>query len=300
MAQITRPFGTVLTAMVTPFSEDGSLDVRGLRQVVEHLLDLGHDGIVVNGTTGEAPTTSDAEKRQIIEVTKAVAGDKAMVVAGVGTNDTAHTVALAKQAADAGADGLLVVSPYYSRPSQPGLIQHFLRAADATDLPVMIYDIPFRSAVNLEMTTLEELSHHDRIVAVKDATGNLGRAFGVMNLTGLAYYSGDDVLNLPMLTIGGAGVVSVVGHVLGAELCQIAAAVNAGDLTTARAVAAKSWPVVGAVMGGGQGACMIKAALEVMGVLPNRVVRLPLFKASESEVSHVRKALLTAGHRPTN
>jgi len=286
--------------MVTPFSDDGSLDVRSLRRVVQHLLDSGHDGLVVNGTTGEAPTTSDAEKRQIIEVTKAVAGDKAKVVAGVGTNDTAHTVALAKQAADAGADGLLVVSPYYSRPSQPGLIQHFLRAADATDLPVMIYDIPFRSAVNLEMATLEELSHHDRIVAVKDATGNLGRAFGLMNLTGLAYYSGDDVLNLPHLTQGAAGVVSVVGHVLGVEWCQVAAAVDAGDLATARAVTAKVWPVVGAVMGGGQGACMIKAALEVMGVLPNRVVRLPLFKASESEVNHVRKALLTAGLRPTN
>jgi len=286
--------------MVTPFNEDGSLDVAALRLVVKHLIDLGHDGIVVNGTTGESPTTSNAEKRQIIEVAKAVAGDQAKVVAGVGTNDTAHTVELAKEAADAGADGLLVVSPYYSRPSQSGLIQHFLRAADATDLPVMIYDIPFRSAVHLELTTMEELAGHDRIVAVKDATGNLGRAFSVMKQTGLAYYSGDDFLNLPLLAVGASGVVSVVGHVLGAELCQVAAAVNAGDLDTARAVTAKTWPVVGAVMGGGQGACMIKAALEVMGVLPNRVVRLPLHQASEPEVCHLRQALLTAGFRPTN
>jgi 4-hydroxy-tetrahydrodipicolinate synthase len=286
--------------MVTPFDEDGSLNLAEVGKVADHLVRHGHDGIVVNGTTGEGPTTSDAEKRQIIEATREATSREIAIVAGVGTNDTAHTVELAKQAADAGADGLLVVTPYYSRPSQAGLVQHFLRVADATDLPVMVYDIPGRSAQELTLATLEELATHDRIVAVKDATGKPGDSFVKMLATGLAYYGGDDLLGLATLAQGGSGMVSVVGHVVGDQWRQIIDAVDAQDLVTARRVFAQILPVIGAVMGGGQGAVMVKAALEVAGVLPRRTVRLPLFEATEAETGHVREALAATGLRPGN
>jgi 4-hydroxy-tetrahydrodipicolinate synthase len=269
-----------------------------VRRLAAYLVEGGNDGLVVNGTTGEAPTTSDGEKRRIVEAVRAEVGPDVHVVAGVGTNDTAHSVRLAQEAAEAGADGLLVVTPYYSRPTQAGLVQHFLRVADATDLGVMVYDIPGRSAVHLEEATLRELAGHDRIVAVKDATGQAGAAFHKMVATGLAYYSGDDLLNLAFLASGAAGIVSVVGHVTGNVWREVVAACDSGDLPAARQATARLLPVITAVMGHGQGTAMVKAALEVLGVLTRRTVRLPLDAANELEAGRVREALAAAGLVP--
>jgi 4-hydroxy-tetrahydrodipicolinate synthase len=284
--------------MATPFKDDGALDLEATGRLAAHLVETGHDALVVNGTTGEAPTTSNREKRQIIEAAREAAAGRAKIVAGVGTNDTRHSVELAVQAAEAGADGLLVVTPYYSRPTQAGLIQHFLRVADATDLPVMIYDIPPRSAVHLEEATLRELAGHDRIVAVKDATGHPGAAFHKMVSTGLAYYAGDDLLGLAYLASGAAGIVSVVGHVTGEVWRELIAAVDSGDLAAARRLMARLLPVISAIMGQGQGAAMVKAALEIFELIPGRTVRLPLAAATELEAGHVREALAAAGFGP--
>jgi 4-hydroxy-tetrahydrodipicolinate synthase len=284
--------------MVTPFHEDGALDLASARHLAAHLVAHGHDGIVVNGTTGEAPTTTDVEKRCLVENVRETVGPDIKIVAGVGTYDTAHSLRLAADAAAAGADGLLAVTPYYSRPSQTGLVQHFLRIADATDLPVMIYDIPPRSAVHLEETTLRELARHDRIVAVKDATGQAGAAFHKIAATNLAYYAGDDLLGLAMMASGGSGVVSVVGHVTGDIWRQVIAAIDRGDLPAARHAMLRLLPVIDAVMGTGQGAVMVKAALEILQILPRRTVRLPLAEATELEAGNIRRALAVSGLGP--
>jgi 4-hydroxy-tetrahydrodipicolinate synthase len=289
------PFGRVLTAMVTPFSADGSLDLDAAATVADHLVRHGHDGLVVNGTTGESPTTSDAEKAALIGAVRAAVGGRARVVAGVGTNDTAHTIELARQAAAAGADGLLLVTPYYSKPPQDGLVAHFSAAADATDLACMLYDIPGRSGVPIETETLVRLAEHPRISAVKDAKADLYASAWVMARTELAYYSGDDAINLPHLANGAVGMVSVVGHVAGDEHRVMVDAVEAGDLPAARAVARQLLPAVRGIMTRGQGAVMAKAALQVAGVLAGRGVRLPMLPATDTQMTTLRADLLDAG-----
>ena len=200
-----RPFGSVLTAMVTPFTADGDLDLDGAQALAAHLVATGHDGIVVSGTTGESPTTTDAEKEALLRAVLEAVGDRARIVAGVGTNDTRHTIELAQEAAKVGAHGLLVVTPYYNKPPAEGLVQHFTAVADATDLPVMVYDIPGRAGVRITTPVLRRIAEHDRIVAVKDATGDLFAGSEVMTTTNLVYYSGDDALNLAWLAHGAAG-----------------------------------------------------------------------------------------------
>src|SRR5215469_12115523 len=213
-----RPFGRVLTAMITPFGENGHLDLDKAAALAAHLVGQGSDGIVLSGTTGESPTTSDREKAELIRAVVAAVGDRATIVASVGTYDTAHSIELAKQAQAAGAHGLLVVTPYYSRPPQAGLHAHFTAIADATDLPVMLYDIPPRSVVPIEVDTLLRLAEHPRILAVKDAKGDLLAGSQVIAGTDLAYSSGDDALNLPWLSVGAVGFVSVIGHVVSGRL----------------------------------------------------------------------------------
>ena len=290
-----RPFGRVLTAMVTPFTADGSVDLAGAQELATHLVDRGrHDGLVVNGTTGESPTVSDTEQVELLRAVLDAVGDRAVVVAGAGTNDTEHSVEKARAAERAGAHGLLVVTPYYNRPTQRGLLVHFRAVADATDLPVMLYDIPPRSQVPIEVDTLVELAEHPRIVAVKDAKGNLNDVSRTLARTDLAYYSGDDVLNLALLAIGAVGVVSVVGHVVGPQLADLVAAVEAGDLPRARAVNDGLLPVYAAIMGGGQGAMMVKAALHALG-LPAGPLRPPLVDATAEEVAQLRRQLVAGG-----
>ena len=290
-----RPFGRVLTAMVTPFAEDGSIDLAGAQELAAHLVDRqAHDGLVVLGTTGETPTLADGEQHAVLEAVLDAVGDRATVVAGVGTNDTAHSIENARRAEQLGAHGLLVVTPYYNRPTQAGLLRHFTAVADATDLPVMLYDIPPRSVVPIAVDTLARLAEHPRIVAVKDAKGDLGAVMQTLARTDLAYYSGDDVLNLPLLAVGAVGVVSVVGHLVGPRLAELIAAVESGDLVKARAVNESLLPVYAGVMGGGQGAVMTKAALHELG-LPAGPVRSPLVDATPEQVAQLRADLADGG-----
>ena len=229
--------GTVLTAMATPFNPDGALDTETAVRLAVRLVDSGCDGLVLSGTTGESPTTTDSEKIALLRAVLEAVGDRARIIAGAGTYDTAHSVNLAKACAAEGAHGLLVVTPYYSRPPQSGLVAHFSAVADATDLPVVLYDIPPRSVVPIEWDTLRMLAHHPNIVAVKDAKGDLHGAAQIMAETGLAYYSGDDALNLPWLAVGAVGVISVWGHLAAGQLRDMLTAFNSGDLATARKIA---------------------------------------------------------------
>lgn len=289
------PFGRVLTAMVTAFADDGSVDLDATARVATYLADHGHDGVVVSGTTGEAPTTSTEEDGAILRAVVDAVGDRLTVVAGVGTNDTAHSVELAEQASEIGADGLLLVTPYYNKPSQDGVAAHFESVADASTVPVMLYDIPGRTGVQIAESTYARVARHERIVAVKDAVGDLFRGVRIMEETGLAFYSGDDVLNLGWLTHGGAGIVSVVGHVAGDDYAAMVRAVEAGDLGEALAIYRRLVPVVDALMNRAPGAMMAKAAMQLLGVLDNRAMRLPLVPADDDEVAHLRKALESVG-----
>lgn len=288
---VTRSFGSVGVAMVTPFTGAGDLDLDSAGGLAAHLVDEGCDAIVVSGTTGESPTTSDAEKEQLLRVVVEAAGGRAKIIAGVGTNDTSHTVELARQAAKGGADGLLTVTPYYSKPSQEGLVAHFTAVADATGLPVMLYDIPGRAGVAIATSTLLRLAAHPRIVAVKDAKDDLYAGAWLLEQTDLEVYSGSDQLNLPWLSIGASGMISVVGHVAAARYRRMVTAVDAGDLVTARQISSGVLPAVRGVMTRAQGAVMAKAALELTGVLPGRTVRLPQMAASDDEVALLRSDL---------
>ena len=281
--------------MVSPMRPDGSLDLDAAQRVAQHLLDHGHDGIVVNGTTGESPTTTDAEKVDLIRAVLEVVGDRARVTAGAGTNDTAHSVELARAAEAAGAHALLVVAPYYNKPPQSGLRAHCTTIADATGLPVMLYDIPGRSGIPFATETLLELARHPRIQAVKDAKGDLWAATKVMSETDLLWFSGDDAANLAHLANGAAGVVSVVGHVAGDVYAEMVAAVDKGDLVRARELHRQVVPAVDAIMNITQGAIMAKAALKEIGVLDSAAVRLPLVEATPEQAAAVRGGLDTSG-----
>ncbi|MFI6498556.1 4-hydroxy-tetrahydrodipicolinate synthase [Nonomuraea typhae] len=294
------PFGRMLTAMVTPFTADGAVDYAAVRRLAAYLVDeQGNDGLIVSGTTGESPTTSDEEKTRILEAVLETVGDRAMVIAGAGSNDTHHSIELAKAAERAGAHGLLVVTPYYNKPPQEGLYQHFMQVADATRLPVMLYDIPGRSGVPIASETLIRLAQHDRIVAVKDAKGDLFAAGQVMLATGLAFYSGDDLLNLAWLAVGAAGFVSVVGHVVGAELAQMIQLYRTNHAEQAQAIHRQLIPVVDGIMLRAGGAIMAKAALGLVGV-PAGPVRLPLVEADDKQIAELRACLVAGGVKLTD
>ncbi|MDQ1712941.1 MAG: 4-hydroxy-tetrahydrodipicolinate synthase [Frankiaceae bacterium] len=288
-----RPFGTVLTAMVTPFRQDGSLDLDGAARLAEHLISSGNEGLVVNGTTGESPTTTDDEKDRLVRAVVEAVGGRATVVAGVGTNDTAHTVELARQAEKAGVHALLVVTPYYSKPPQAGLQRHFETVADATGLPNMLYDIPGRSATPIGTETLVRLAEHERIVAVKDAKDDLAASSEVLARTDLAYYSGTDLLNLPLLSVGGSGFVSVVGHFVAGRLAEMAAAFDRGDNAAATRIHQGLLPAYTGFFRT-QGVITVKAALNVAG-LPGGPTRPPLIDATEQEVETLLTDLAAAG-----
>ena len=288
-------FGRVLTAMVTPMHPDGRVDLDGAQRLATHLVAHGHDGLIVSGTTGESPTTSDAEKDQLLRAVLEAVGDRSHIVAGVGSNNTAHSVDNAQAAAKAGAHGVLVVTPYYNKPPQEGLLRHFTAVADASELPVMVYDIPGRSGIAIHTETLLRLAEHPRIQAVKDAKGDLFASSQVMARSDLQYYSGDDVLNLAHLTQGAVGIASVVGHVAGPQYAEMVAAVAGGDLPRAIALHRQLIPAVNAVMNITQGAIMAKAALRELGVIASAAVRLPLVEATADQVALVRDGLRQSG-----
>ncbi|TCB96228.1 4-hydroxy-tetrahydrodipicolinate synthase [Micromonospora zingiberis] len=290
----SRPFGRVITAMVTPFTAEGALDLDGAARLADHLVaEQGNDALVVNGTTGESPTTTDAEKEHLIRAVVEAVGDRARVVAGVGTNDTRHTIELSAAAEKAGAHGLLVVTPYYNKPPQAGLLRHFTAVADATGLPVMLYDIPHRSGVPIDTETLVRLAEHGRIVAVKDAKGDLTATSWVTSRTELAYYSGEDSLTLPALSVGSVGVVGTSTHFTGAETKQMIEAYDAGDMSTALALHRRLLPLFTGIFRT-QGTILVKAGLTARG-LPAGPVRSPLVDATEDQVAQLRADCAAAG-----
>lgn len=287
-----RPFGTVLTAMVTPFTAGGDLDVNKVGELATYLVDAGNDGLVVNGTTGESPTTTDEEKATVVRACVEAVGDRATVVAGVGTYDTAHSIRLAQQAEKAGAHGALVVTPYYSRPQQAGLLAHFTAVADATELPVMLYDIPPRAVVPIDIDTMKALAQHPRITAVKDAKGDLALGSIAMVQTDLAYYSGDDPLNLPWLAVGAVGVVSIIGHVVAPQLRAMVDAAAAGDFRTALRWHQALQPahLAQSRTGGGAGLVFAKAALALRGIDVG-APRLPQIPATAAQMAAIESDL---------
>ncbi len=280
--------------MVTPFTADGSVDVDGAQRLAAHLVDEGgNDGLVINGTTGESPTLTDPEKETVLRAVVEAVGDRATVVAGAGNNDTRHTVEIVRSAEKAGAHGLLIVTPYYNRPPQAGLIRHFTAAAEASDLPVMVYDIPGRTGTPIETETLVRLAEHPRIVAVKDAKGDLGASSWVMARTDLAYYSGDDMLNLPLLSVGAVGFVSVVGHLVGVRLRELLDAYENGDVARATVVNRSLLPIYTGIFRT-QGAILVKAALNLIGQ-PAGPMRSPLVDATLEQLAVLRADLVAGG-----
>jgi 4-hydroxy-tetrahydrodipicolinate synthase len=289
-----RPFGRLVTAMVTPFTSDGALDVEGAQRLATWLVDeQRHDGLVISGTTGESPTTTDEEKDRLLRAVVEAVGDRASIVAGVGTNDTGHTHHLAQAAEKAGADGLLLVTPYYNKPPQAGLLAHFRASADATGLPAMIYDIPGRTGTAIATETMVALAEHPRIVAVKDAKGDFDASAWVLARTDLAYYSGDDKVTLPLLSIGAVGVVGVPTHLVGPRTKDMIEAYGAGDPARALALHRELLPAYTGFFRT-QGVILAKAALRLAG-LPGGPVRLPLVDATPAEVETLRADLAVAG-----
>jgi 4-hydroxy-tetrahydrodipicolinate synthase len=293
MTTITAPFGQMITAMITPMTPEGAVDYDGAARLADHLVTgMRNDGLVVNGTTGEAPTTTDAEKERLLRVVMETVGARAKVVAGVGTNVTSHTIELARSAERAGVHGLLVVTPYYNKPPQPALQAHFTAVADATGLPVLIYDIPGRTGAAVATDTLVRLAAHPRIVGVKDAKDDPAATSHVLARTDLVYYCGTDMLNLPWLSLGAVGFISVVGHVAGDMLHEMIDAFGSGDTDRARQIHYELLPVYTGLFRN-QGAVMTKAALDLLGQ-PGGTVRAPLLAATDAE-RHQLALDLTAG-----
>jgi 4-hydroxy-tetrahydrodipicolinate synthase len=289
-----HPFGRLLTAMVTPFGVSGELDIDKAAELATYLVDeQGNDGLIVNGTTGESPTTTDAEKAELVRAVVDAVGDRAHVVAGVGTFDTVHTVHLAEQAAKAGADGLLVVTPYYSKPPQAGVLAHFRVVADATEVPVLLYDIPGRAGVPIQTETLLALAEHERIIGVKDAKGDLAASSRVLAETELVYYSGDDAITLPLLAVGGSGVVGTSTHFSGRGTKAMIKAYERGDVAEATRLNRQLLPIYTGIFRT-QGTILVKAGLRLRG-LDVGPVRLPLVDATDHELSHLREDLAAAG-----
>jgi 4-hydroxy-tetrahydrodipicolinate synthase len=294
MTTTSAPFGRLMTAMITPMTSDGAVDYDGAAALAGHLVDdMRNEGLVVNGTTGEAPTTTDEEKARLVKVVRAAVGDRATVIAGVGTNVTAHSIELARQAEKAGAHGLLVVTPYYNKPAQDALVAHFTAIADATGLSSIIYDIPSRTGTAVATDTLVRLAEHPRIVAVKDAKGDIAATSAVLARSDLAYYSGDDPMNLPLWSVGGVGCISVTGHVVGDRIFAMLEAFTQGRNAEAGRLHRSMLPVnVGLFRN--QAAVLTKAAMDLLG-LPGGGVRGPLLPASEAERRKLIEDLTAGG-----
>lgn len=296
LVKAIEAFGTVLTAMVTPFNADGTkIDFAAAAQLANDLVDLGNNGLVVNGTTGESPTTDEHEKLELLKVVLDAVGSRARVIAGAGSNDTAHSILLAKDAAQVGAHGLLVVTPYYNKPPQAGIYAHMIAVADSTDLPVMVYDIPGRSGVAISNDTMLQLSEHPKILANKDAKGDIWSASQIMAQSDLAYYSGDDPLNLALLCVGAIGVVSVTGHVVADRHKQMVEAIQNNDVLTARKINESLVPITEGIMTRAGGAIMVKASLDLLGRVGGGSLRLPLVPATPEQRKVLKSDLVKGG-----
>ncbi|WP_382307085.1 4-hydroxy-tetrahydrodipicolinate synthase [Herbiconiux sp. UC225_62] len=291
MSNVANPFGQVLVAMVTPFTADGEVDWPGVEKLIDELITGGADGIVVTGTTGETSTLTDPEKIRLVEVGKDVAAGRAKIITGGGSNETAHAMQLARQSEKAGADGNLVVTPYYNKPTQAGILTHFRMIADATDLPVILYDIPGRTGVPIKYETMLRLAKHPNILAVKDAKGDFSEVSRVLNQTDLLYFSGDDANVLPHLAIGASGLIGVTANVAPAPYRVIIDAVNAGDLATATAAHKSLEPLVRAIMTHVPGTVAAKYILHGLGRIGSPRVRLPLVGPEEWEAAQIESEI---------
>ena len=284
------PFGRMLTAMATAFTDDGAVDLDATAAIARHLVEHGHDGVVVCGTTGESPTMSVAESGEILRVVKDAVGDRARVIAGVGTNSTAHSIELAQQAEKLGADALLLVTPYYNKPGQAGVLHHFQQVVAATGTPVVLYDVPGRTGTQIALETYQRIKG-DTVVAVKDAVGDFARGVRLREL-GYAVYSGDDISNLAWLAHGASGVISVVGHAAGLAIRSMIEDFLDGNTTAALKTYQRLVPATEAIMGvPNYGATTAKACLQLLGVLDNRNVRGPLVPLTDDEVDALRAGL---------
>ncbi len=289
-----RPFGRLLTAMVTPFARDGALDLAGAQRLATYLVDEQHnDSLVINGTTGESPTTTDTEKEQLLRAVSEAVGDRAKIVAGVGTYSTAHTAELARAAEKAGAHGLLVVTPFYNKPPQAGLVKHFTTVADATGLPMLVYDIPHRTGTAIATETMVRIAEHERIVGVKDAKSDLTATSWVLKRTDLAYYSGSDAELLPTLAIGGVGLVGTSTHFTGVGAKQLIEAYERGDLAGALRLHQQLLPLFAGIFRT-QGTILVKAGMNAAG-MPAGPVRPPLVDATDEEIEQLRTDCRDAG-----
>ncbi|MGV9453458.1 4-hydroxy-tetrahydrodipicolinate synthase [Streptomyces sp. NPDC003635] len=290
MTTTRSPFGRALCAMITPLTEEGALDLDGAQRLADGLVSEGCEGLVLSGTTGESPTTTDEEKTRLVQAVKEAVGRRASVLAGVGTFDTRHTVELSLAAEKAGADGLLVVAPYYSRPPQDALEAHFREIADASGLPIAVYDIPARTGVRVEADTLLRLAEHPRIVAVKDCSYDFLAAQKVIAATELAYYAGCDEHNLALYAVGGAGYISTVSNAAAAPLRAVLDAFDVGDTARAARLQQRATPLIEAMMSAGlPGTVTAKALLNELG-LPAGPVRAPLRPADREATDGLLRA----------
>ena len=287
------PFGRILPAMVTPMKADGAVDFEAAQQLARQLVADGADGLVVNGTTGESPTTHMEEKVELVQAVKEVVD--VPVISGAGSNDTAHTVRMVEQTQEAGADAVLVVAPYYSRPSQEGVFRHYKAVNDSADKPIIIYDVPGRTGLRIQLETYRRLAELDHVKAVKDATGDLAAAVEKQQRTGLAWYSGDDGLFLPFLSVGAVGIISVIAHAAAGPMRDLANAFDRGDIHEAQRISVQLAPLVEAMNGNGFQAVMAKASLKVRGILDSTEMRLPNVGPGEAELVRAEKGMRAAG-----
>ena len=298
MTDNSNPFGQVLVALVTPFTADGEVDWPGVEKHVDDCITAGADGIVVTGTTGETSTLTDPEKLRLVEVGRSVAAGRAKIITGGGSNETAHAIQLYKASEKAGADGVMIVTPYYNKPTQAGVLTHFRMIADATDLPVILYDIPGRTGIPITYETILRAAKHPNIVAVKDAKGDFAQASRVMNQTDLLYFSGDDANVLPHLAIGASGLIGVTANVAAAPYRTIVDAVNRGDLHTATTAHQQLEPLVRAVMTHVPGTVAAKYVLHGLGRISSPRVRLPLVGPEDAEAALIEEELSKVGDIP--
>ncbi|NQX26729.1 4-hydroxy-tetrahydrodipicolinate synthase [Microbacteriaceae bacterium VKM Ac-2854] len=291
MSTPENPFGQVLVALVTPFTADGEVDWADVEKHIDDCINAGADGIVVTGTTGETSTLTDPEKIKLVEVGKSVAAGRAKIITGGGSNETAHAMQLAKQSEKAGADGNMIVTPYYNKPTQAGVLTHFRMIADATDLPVILYDIPGRTGIPIKYETILRAAKHPNILAVKDAKGDLSEVSRVLNQTDLMYFCGDDANVLPSLAIGATGLIGVTANITSTPYRTIVDAVNAGDLHTATKAHQQLEPLVRAVMTHIPGTVATKYILHGLGRIHSPRVRLPLVGPEEYEAALIEDEL---------
>jgi 4-hydroxy-tetrahydrodipicolinate synthase len=293
-----NPFGQVLVALVTPFTADGEVDWADVEKHIDDVITAGADGIVVTGTTGETSTLTDPEKLKLVEVAKDVANGRAKIITGGGSNETAHAIELYKHSEKAGADGVMIVTPYYNRPTQAGVLTHFRMIADATDLPVLLYDIPVRTGTPIKYETLLRAAQHPNIVAVKDAKGDLAEVSRVLNQTDLIYFSGDDTAILPGLAIGMTGLIGVTANVATAPYRRMVDAVNNNDLATATREHKQLEPLVRAVMTHVPGTVAAKYILHALGRINSPRVRLPLVGPEDAEAALIEDEVALVGEIP--